>query len=352
MRCVIVRCAGVFFALALALAPRLARAQQCGTRVSSCFTCHETQALHAVRSDGTPWHGDHAFADFCRPCHGGDAAAPDARGAHAGLVAPLADDRATCRPCHEQDHAAMAQRYAERLHARTSPPRAASPAAPGTGARRASLADLVLAAIAVLLALAGVALVRANEQRLAAAPRPPVTTSPPRPGLLRRPWSPYVAGAGLGLVAAISLAVFGHRLGASGGIDSLAAFLGARLRPGSLYYSFVVQPHLGWQPTLLAGLFAGSMSSSLAGGTLRARWLPEREWIEAFGPSRAKRLALAFLGAALVQFAAGVAGGCTSGLAVSGGVLMAPSAYLFMAAMFAGGMPTAYLVHRHRRRQP
>ena len=50
---------------------------------------------------------------------------------------------------------------------------------------------------------------------------------------------------------------------------------------------------------------------------------------------------LAFIGAMILEYAAGIAGGCTSGLAISGGMLLAPSAYLFIAGMFASGIVTA-----------
>jgi hypothetical protein len=78
--------------------------------------------------------------------------------------------------------------------------------------------------------------------------------------------------------------------------------------------------------------------------------LPDSQWRERFGASRLRRLAVAFSGACLVQLAAGIAGGCTSGLAISGGAALAPGAFVFMAGMFAGGIPTAWLWHRGRRR--
>jgi uncharacterized protein len=36
-----------------------------------------------------------------------------------------------------------------------------------------------------------------------------------------------------------------------------------------------------------------------------------------------------------LEYAAGIAGGCTSGLAISGGMLLAPAAFLFIMGMFA-----------------
>ena len=57
---------------------------------------------------------------------------------------------------------------------------------------------------------------------------------------------------------------------------------------------------------------------------------------------------LAFVGAIILEYAAGIAGGCTSGLAISGGMLLAPAAFVFIAGMFIGGIPTAMLIYRNR----
>src|SRR5450759_1323790 len=40
---------------------------QCGSQASSCKNCHETQGQMPVNNDGTAWHTQHAFGDFCYP---------------------------------------------------------------------------------------------------------------------------------------------------------------------------------------------------------------------------------------------------------------------------------------------
>lgn len=165
----------------------------------------------------------------------------------------------------------------------------------------------------------------------------------------KKSWSPLAAGAGLGLTAAISLAFYGRPLGASGAYAHLAAYAGRTLAPGDIYFQVVAPPQIEWQTILLAGVFLGSLVSALLGGEFRLRAVPEEGWRQAFGASRATRWALAFAGALLIELGAGIAGGCTSGLAVSGGVTLAPGAFVFMAGMFAAGIPTALLVTRRRR---
>ena len=67
-----------------------------------------------------------------------------------------------------------------------------------------------------------------------------------------------------------------------------------------------------------------------------------------FGPAVWKRWLVLFLGAILLEYGAGIAGGCTSGLAISGGLQLTPSAFLFMVGMFASGIPTAMILYRRR----
>jgi hypothetical protein len=72
------------------------------------------------------------------------------------------------------------------------------------------------------------------------------------------------------------------------------------------------------------------------------------QWKRTFGPQTWKRWVLAFVGAIILEYAAGIAGGCTSGLAISGGMLLAPAAFLFIAGMFASGIVTALIIYRRR----
>jgi len=50
----------------------------------------------------------------------------------------------------------------------------------------------------------------------------------------------------------------------------------------------------------------------------------------------------------VLEYAAGIAGGCTSGLAISGGMLLVPAAFLFIAGMFGSGILTALIIYRNR----
>ena len=169
---------------------------------------------------------------------------------------------------------------------------------------------------------------------------------------LRKPeWSPYAAGAGLGLVTILSLVLSSALLpaptliGASGAYENLVAPLGLAVDPKSTYFNFVMPPGLTWAVWVLLGVFLGGLVSAVLSGTFKLRKMPDQQWESVFGKSVAKRWALVFFSAVLLEYAAGIAGGCTSGLAISGGVVLAPGAFVFIAGMFASGIVTAKLLY-------
>lgn len=340
MRCWIV------FGVGLVLGSTALQAHaQCMSSASSCFRCHETLATRPVldgAAGASPWHRDHAFADLCTGCHAGHPEATDQQQAHAALREPLGDPSSTCAACHEGDVDAMARSYLTLSGSNTeSPPSVGSrpqtpapspaPAGPASDAKAWSIA-IGLAALLGLLAHRQLSLPR----RI-------------RPWLEAETWSPYVSGSLLGLVVACCAVFLERPLGVAGAFDKLAAYLGRWCFPQNHYYQYVMPPAITWQVWLVVGLLLGSWASSRLAHSVRARWLPDRGWIERFGPRRTKRLLIAFAGAVLVQFGADLAGGCTSGLAISGGAVLSPAAFLFMAAMFAAGIPTAWLCNRFGR---
>jgi uncharacterized membrane protein YedE/YeeE len=87
------------------------------------------------------------------------------------------------------------------------------------------------------------------------------------------------------------------------------------------------------------------MMGALSSGTFKFRKMDDAQWKQAYGKQTWKRWLLLFLGGIVLEYAAGIAGGCTSGLAISGGMLLAPAAFLFIGGMFASGIVTALIVY-------
>jgi hypothetical protein len=168
-------------------------------------------------------------------------------------------------------------------------------------------------------------------------------------------WSPYVAGILLGLVGIAAVWLSNNLLGASGAFENLAGLIGKAIAPklfDNLYFNFVMPPGITWGVILLVGIFFGGMIGAATSRTLK--WgkkdasNSDEQWKSIIGPQKWKRWTLGFIGAIILEYAAGIAGGCTSGLAISGGMLLAPAAFLFIAGMFASGILTAWIIYRNR----
>ena len=171
-------------------------------------------------------------------------------------------------------------------------------------------------------------------------------------------WSPYIAGILLGLVAILVAVVStafrdpSIALGASGAFESIFGGLAQWVSPTwvakNIYFKAVRLPGLTWEVALFFGIFIGGAAGAISSRTWKLRWMPDRQWADAFGPSRVTRWVLVFLGAILLEYGAGMAGGCTSGLAIWGGLQLAPAAFVFMGGMFASGIATALMVYRKK----
>ncbi|MEO8391458.1 MAG: YeeE/YedE thiosulfate transporter family protein [Chloroflexota bacterium] len=168
-------------------------------------------------------------------------------------------------------------------------------------------------------------------------------------------WSPYVAGILLGVVGILAVWLTNNLLGASGAFENIAGMAGKAVAPAAfdnLYFNYIMPPGITWGVILLVGMFFGGMLGAATSGTLK--WgkkdavNSDTQWKSIFGAQTWKRWLVAFFGAIVLEYAAGIAGGCTSGLAISGGMLLAPAAFLFIAGMFASGIVTAMLVYRRR----
>ncbi len=166
--------------------------------------------------------------------------------------------------------------------------------------------------------------------------------------LKQKEWSPYLAGALLGVVYIASIAVAGIIPGGSGAYENLAGMVAQVFAPAlanNTYFKFVMPPGISWEVILLAGVVAGAFVSSWLSGSFKVAAVPDEQWRRIFGPAVWKRWLVAFAGGIILEIGAGIAGGCTSGLAMGGGLFLAPAAFLFMGGMFASGIPTAMLMY-------
>jgi hypothetical protein len=171
-------------------------------------------------------------------------------------------------------------------------------------------------------------------------------------------WSPYAAGLMLGIVGILVVLLSNALLGASGAFESVAGWLGKMIAPNLFSNQYwgvegsrtlpVMRPEITWSVILLVGVVIGGFLGALSSRTFKFRFNDDAQWKKIFGPQPWKRWVIGFSGAIILEYAAGIAGGCTSGLAISGGMLLAPAAFLFIAGMFVSGIITALLVYGRR----
>lgn len=179
----------------------------------------------------------------------------------------------------------------------------------------------------------------------------PIKARPACPLLLSGRFTPYLVGAGIGVLSWVVFVVVAAPLGITtagsqiaGGVASLA--IGEEAVAANAYWAR--HPfRLDYGTLFLIGTLLGGFASALAQGSFRIETVPA-VWRERFGGSVALRMSVAFLGGAIAMFGARLANGCTSGNGISQGLQLAVVGWTFLAAMFASGVATAWLMFRNR----
>jgi uncharacterized membrane protein YedE/YeeE len=170
--------------------------------------------------------------------------------------------------------------------------------------------------------------------------------------LLRRArWSPYLVGAGIGVLSWITFAWMSQALGTSTSFVRVAGAVQSTWAPEHVaanpYYTKLLgtaaapKPLFDWQLVLVIALFAGALVAARLGGEKFRETVPAL-WRWRFGDSKLLRFGAAFAGGALLLFGARLADGCTSGHSISGGLQLAVSSWVFTGAMFVTGIVTAF----------
>jgi hypothetical protein len=164
-----------------------------------------------------------------------------------------------------------------------------------------------------------------------------------------------VAGILLGVVGILAVWLSDSLLGASGAFENLAGMIGKAVAPAlfnNVYFNFIMPPGLSWSLVLFIGTIFGGFVGAATSRTLlwgkKGAANSDAQWKRIIGPQTWKRWLLGFIGAIILEYGAGIAGGCTSGLAISGGMLLVPAAFIFIGGMFASGIITALIVYRKR----
>lgn len=163
-------------------------------------------------------------------------------------------------------------------------------------------------------------------------------------------WSPYLAGAGIGVLIWTVFLFSDHPLGCTTGFSSTAGMIesglsGGKAREMPYYRKFV--PCIDWYWLLIIGIAIGAFLSSFLSGTFAIVAVPPF-FAATVGPDVAFRFAVALVGGILAGLGARWAGGCTSGHGISGTLQLALSSWVAAACFFIGGIVVAGLLFGFR----
>ncbi|MHB0915898.1 MAG: YeeE/YedE thiosulfate transporter family protein [Thermoleophilia bacterium] len=151
----------------------------------------------------------------------------------------------------------------------------------------------------------------------------------------------------LGLLNTFAVATYGA-LGVSRSYvvtDNIALDAAGSELPRTNSYLSLYPGTVDWLFMIAVGMVIGGFLAALIYRGFKPRLVPPL-WAERFGDSRAKRFAAAFTGGFLLLLGARIAGGCTSGLVLSGVAQLSLAGLIFGISIFASGVVTAKLMYR------
>jgi len=161
-------------------------------------------------------------------------------------------------------------------------------------------------------------------------------------------WSPYIAGAGIGVLSWLAFLFLNKPIGCStafartGGMISVL-FRGRKKTDQNDFYR-LFPPVVDWEWMLVFGVFIGSAISALLSGSFHFQLIPP-VWEAAFGSSLLLRMAAAVCGGVLIGFGSRWAGGCTSGHGISGTMQLTVSSWIAAICFFIGGIVSASILY-------
>ncbi|HLN75206.1 MAG TPA: YeeE/YedE thiosulfate transporter family protein [Prolixibacteraceae bacterium] len=156
----------------------------------------------------------------------------------------------------------------------------------------------------------------------------------------------FYAGIGLAVLNCVVFltAVFDRQIGASTTYPYVGDLL-AGLTTNN-YFTSIEKPG-SWELIFLAGAMLSGLVISVIRKDFKIQ-LIHKGWSKTQGKSKSKRIMWAFFGGFIMLIGARMAGGCTSGHVISGGMQIAASSLLFGAIVFAGLLVTGKYFYRKR----
>jgi hypothetical protein len=161
-------------------------------------------------------------------------------------------------------------------------------------------------------------------------------------------WSPYIAGAGIGVLSCFAFLLSDRPIGCSTAFVKARGLIGKVFNADrvkrSEYYREIV-PKVDWPFMIIPGIVIGAFISVMLSGQFHLLWVPTM-WGNAFGYNPALRVVVALIGGILLGLGSRWAGGCTSGHGINGSIQLSLASMITAACFFAGGIGIAMLLFR------
>jgi uncharacterized protein len=161
-------------------------------------------------------------------------------------------------------------------------------------------------------------------------------------------WSPYVAGAGIGILSCLAFLLSDRPIGCSTAFVKARGLIGKAINPEKTerkeYYREII-PQVDWAFMIIPGIIIGAFISAFISGQFHLFWVPSL-WGDTFGYNPVVRIIVALAGGILLGFGARWAGGCTSGHGINGSIQLSLASIITACCFFIGGIATALLIFR------
>jgi len=163
-------------------------------------------------------------------------------------------------------------------------------------------------------------------------------------------WSPYIVGVLIGILSWITFYFMKEQIGTTNSIQKISGvitgiFHNKTILNSDYYKNLFEKGIFTWQVAFVISIFLGSFFASKLSNEKRVEHIPGI-WKKNFGDKRSIRYLGAFIGGMLLVFGARFASGCTSGHAITGGLQLAISSWLFVIFVFIFGITTSLIIYK------
>ena len=167
----------------------------------------------------------------------------------------------------------------------------------------------------------------------------------------RKEWPWWLGGIVLGLATVFTFVAAGRQVGAATSYERVAANILGFFFPdyvaNNVHFMKEALPVAEFQVWFLIGMIISGLVGRYFFTKKKGDQVPAM-WVRHFGDNKGKRYLQAFIGGFIMLFGARLAGGCTSGLFISGTSQLALAALVFAGGFFASGIITAKILYKGR----